>query len=142
MKLIEAQREDWKILLDWRNDQLTRENSLTSHLISEEEHKKWYFNSLENPIRKIYLVELNGEKIGTVRADTENNEIIISWTVAPAFRGKNLGKEMVKLLVDKLNGKIVAIIKENNFASIKIAEFAGLCFEKKEKNLLYYTLIK
>jgi len=41
-----------------------------------------------------------------------------------------------------LNGKIVAVIKETNLASIKVAEYAGLKFDLKKENILYYSIKK
>ena len=131
MELIIATKNDWKILLEWRNDALTRENSINSEMISEADHKKWFFSSLKNPNRKIYLVKDNDVFVGTVRADIDSEKTTISWSVAPVHRGKGYAKRMVKLLVDSIGGSIVAIIKRNNIASIKVAEYAGLKFFKK-----------
>ncbi|MGF6850941.1 hypothetical protein QFZ51_006176 [Chitinophaga sp. W3I9] len=40
MILRKATIEDWKILLDWRNDIETRKNSHKIEIIEEENHKK------------------------------------------------------------------------------------------------------
>ncbi len=142
MQLIEAKKSDWKILLEWRNDITTRENSISSDIISEEEHRNWFLNSLNNSNRKIYIVVEKDNLIGTTRADKVNGTTIISWTVAPNARGKGYGKLMVGLLVKSLYGKILAIVKENNIPSKEIAKYAGLSLNKKERKLLYYTLDK
>jgi len=96
MNFIRAKQEDWKILLEWRNDEKTRNNSINTSIISEAEHKNWFFASLNNPNRIIYIVEENNQKIGTVRVDKQADETYISWTVAPEYRGKGYGKQMVK----------------------------------------------
>ena len=51
MKLRKAIFDDWKILLDWRNDPTTRENSFETGDISEQTHKLWFNDSLLNPYR-------------------------------------------------------------------------------------------
>ena len=74
MIFVKANENDWNILLNWRNEKTTRENSLNSKIITEEEHKKWFFSSLKNSNRIIYIVYDNEEKIGTVRIDFEENK--------------------------------------------------------------------
>jgi len=142
MKLVEAQEKDWKILLEWRNDNLTRKYSITSKNISEKEHKNWLREIINNKKRKLYIVVHKNIPIGTVRADYYDNETIISWTVSPSQRQKGYGKKMVKLLVKNLSGKITAIIKKENLASIAIAESAGLTFKYEKDNLLFYSINK
>jgi len=142
MELVEARMQDWEILLEWRNDSFTRKNSITSDIISKKEHKEWFSNILKDPNSKIYIVKEKNKPIGTVRADKNDDEIIISWTVAPESRGKGYGKQMVKLLVENLSGKVTAIIKNENSASIKVAEFAGLSLELEKDNILFYSITK
>lgn len=137
-----AKVEDCKLLFDWRNDEITRKNSISSDIIPFENHVKWFNESLKNKNRKIYIVFNNNTTVGTTRVDIENKKNIISWTIAPSARGKGYGKLMVKSFVDMLNGEIIAIIKENNTASIKIAEFAGLKLDSIKDNVLAYKLIK
>jgi len=131
-----------KLLFDWRNDEITRTNSISSDIIPFENHIKWFNESLKNINRKIYIVFDNNTTVGTTRVDIVNKKNIISWTIAPSARGKGYGKLMVKSFVDMLNGEIIAIIKENNIASIKIAEFAGLKLDNKKNNILTFKLIK
>ncbi len=141
MKLRKATKEDWNILLDWRNDEFTRINSINSEIISETEHKKWYFNSLKNKNREIFLVEEEDDLVGTLRVDIENRKKIISWTVAPEHRGRGYAKIMVKMLADKLKGHLEAIVKETNIASIKVAEYAGFTRHEKQNGILIFKRI-
>ena len=140
MNLRKAEKNDWEILYDWRNDELTRINSVNTFPITIEEHKKWFFNSLNNNSRAIYIVEENEKPIGTVRKDYIDNKIFISWTIAPTERGKGHAKRMVKMFVEMLNGELYAYIKENNIASVKVAENVGFKKVEIDKGLLVYKL--
>ena len=133
--------EDWKILLDWRNDIDTRKNSHHMELIEEETHKEWLHSKLANENCKLFIAIENEIPVGTVRAefDKQNSEYELFWTVSPDFRGKGIGKTMVKLLVDKLQAKVKAQIKIENIASVKIAEYTGMKLLKEEDGILYYS---
>ncbi len=133
--------EDWRLLLDWRNDIETRKNSHNMKLVDEENHKKWLNSILENEDIRLFIALENKIPIGTVRADfcKHNAEYELSWTISPDYRGKGKGKIMVKLLVDKLQANIKAEIKKGNIASMKIAEYAGMKFKKQEEGVLFYT---
>ena len=138
MNFREAITDEWEVLLKWRNDSATRLNSINTDLITEEDHKKWFFASLNNTKRKIYIAEDQGTKVGTVRKDVKDNEVVISWTVAPEQRGKGYAKKMVKSFTDKLSGNIIAFIKDSNIASIKVAEYSGFKLVEENKGILKY----
>jgi len=40
--LREVTKSDWKVLLEWRNDKITRQNFFNSDSVSVSEHKKYY----------------------------------------------------------------------------------------------------
>ncbi len=133
--------EDWKILLEWRNNLETRKNSHNMGLVEEENHKKWLNSIIVNENRQLFVAFNNEIPVGTVRADfdKQNNEYELSWTIAPDLRVKRIGKKMIKLLADKLRLKIRVEIKNGNIASIKIAEYTGMIFKKEENGVLHYS---
>ncbi|OZB39913.1 MAG: hypothetical protein B7X50_09155 [Alishewanella sp. 34-51-39] len=135
-----ATLQDAECLLLWRNDVETRKFSINKMKITEHQHMEWLHQSLSNPQRKLYIVECQKQPVGTVRVDTKKDCHYISWTVAPDYRGKGIAKNMVKLLVNKLKGRVVAEILPLNTASIKVAEYAGLTFKRLYKDKVYYEL--
>ena len=130
--------EDSDILLKWRNDSQTRKASINVREVKKEEHVQWLHDALQNKNRKIYLAEKNGELVGTVRADYVDLIHELSWTIAPNMRGGGLGNIMVAEIVNQLATKVTAKIKKENKASIRIAEYVGMVFEKEEQGVLYY----
>jgi RimJ/RimL family protein N-acetyltransferase len=126
------------MLLQWRNDLSTREASHSTALIDKNEHVQWLKRTLENENRKLYIAEVDGVPIGTVRADYENPGYELSWTVSPQKRGLGLGRKMVRHLAESITEPIRAEIKEGNMGSIHIAEAAGMVLVSKGNSTLHY----
>jgi RimJ/RimL family protein N-acetyltransferase len=121
MILREATFNDWKTLLDWRNDPSTRENSFTTGEISESTHKQWFTDSLSNEKRKIYILETNLTPVGSIRSDVlDTDKYILSWSIAPNQRGKGYGTKILEIYLQGKKGEFVAEIKSENIASIKM----------------------
>lgn len=139
LSLRPATMEDSDFLLEWRNDPQTRIASHNIEEVQRDEHVQWLHSVLQNKNRKLFLAEEDGELVGTVRADYADLTCELSWTVAPNVRGQGLGKRMVALIINQLTTKIKAKIKKGNQASIRIAEYVGMVFEREEKNVLYYS---
>jgi len=107
-------------------------------LISENEHIQWLKKILANENRKLYVAEIDGIPVGTVRVDSENLGYELSWTVSPTMRSSGIGKAMVSLLAKGIPESVRAEIKVGNIASIRIAEEAGMVFDSEEKGILHY----
>lgn len=147
MELRKATFDDWELLLSWRNDPLTLEQSHSSDLIDKESHQLWLKNTLKSTTRDLYIAINNNIPIGTVRTDYNSihDEYLLSWTIAPIERGKGFGKSMVALLVKTLQKNVCAEVKENNAPSIKVAQYAGLSIDEIKDGVYYfrnYTLCK
>lgn len=143
MMLRKAAKKDSEMLLCWRNDSETRANSLNTNPVGQEEHDAWLDKTLQNPDRLLFIAEEDGEPVGTMRADklSEENGYELSWSVAPEFRGRGLGKKMLTQAVENFKGvNLKAIIKKENIASIKMAEAAGFKQESEEKGILVWVL--
>lgn len=130
---------DLELLLRWRNDLQTRQQSHNSELIELEPHGIWLRSSLSDPNRKLYIAEVAGNPLGTVRVDFLDGKFEISWTIAPTARGKGFGKKIVSLVANQISGEIRAEIKVGNIASIKIAEHAGMLYEREENGILHFS---
>jgi len=67
--------------------------------VGREEHARWLRGILASPKRKIFIAELNGSPVGTVRYDLDGADYELSWTVAPECRGRGVGKSIVRALM-------------------------------------------
>ena len=134
MILRKAKFDDWKILLDWRNDPISRANSFDQNEITEETHKSWFSKSLKNPERSIYILEDKEKKaLGTIRCDlNQDNTKTLSWNINPSNRGQGYGSLILKIFMESNDGNFIAEIKEDNIASIKMAEKNGFVQHSKQ----------
>lgn len=121
-----ATMEDAETLFRWRNDPVTRANSISQDLVPWDNHVAWLSASLKRPDRKILIAGFI--PVGTVRFDTVGDITEMSWTVAPEARGKGVGFQMV--LAASEGKSLVAKILKHNLASQKIAAKAGFSMLK------------
>jgi RimJ/RimL family protein N-acetyltransferase len=132
MQLRKATHNDWKILLDWRNDPTTKENSFNQDKISLKTHRLWFNDSLLNPQRNIYILEDNLTSVGSIRSDNIlHNQYLLSWSIAPNQRGKGYGNKILEIYLQEKTGKFIAEIKPENIASIKMVQKNG--FAKQDE---------
>jgi RimJ/RimL family protein N-acetyltransferase len=121
-----ATEADARLLFNWRNDDETRRSSLNREPVAWSDHVRWLAASLQRPDRRLMVAEMNGEPVGTVRLDRAAGQSELSWTVAPAHRGRGLGKAMVaQALAETEAAVVIASIRADNIASLRIAESCG-----------------
>lgn len=133
-----ATLQDADLLLEWRNDPATR---LASHDTAEtprDAHYSWLTESLSNPHRKLFIAQEIGVDVGTLRADFSDGAWTLSWTVAPAARGRGVAKRMVAMLAQQIREPLRAEIKVENTASARVAEHAGLKYFREINGVLHY----
>ena len=113
--------KDAELLYEWKNDKATIENSITKRGVTMEEHLKWLESVIENPMRQLYILDIDGVSVGQLRLDIEKltvqeenkygNEAIsecgresenmsqiiaeISYGLGAEHRGKGFGKVLV-----------------------------------------------
>lgn len=148
-----ATMSDAAILLQWRNDPETRKQSHDQEEVALVDHHVWLSDSLQNLNRKLFIAWQKTmepfcsnynrtsiiEPIGTIRTDYEPDVYELSWTIAPEFRRKGIGKKIVCMIANHLSDKnIRAEIKSNNLASVKIALHCDMKINFEEGNILHY----
>jgi len=136
-----ATKSDWEVLLEWRNDKITRHNSFNFDFVSVSEHKEYINNTIVNPNRKLFILEYNAIPVGSIREDRlKKDEFKLSYTISPMYRGKKIGQIMMSLyLIDK-KGSFLCEVKEENIPSIKMIEKMGFKIFNTEKRVNFYKL--
>lgn len=139
IKPVEKNDKNAKLLMEWRNDEITREMSFNQDLKMWDIFKNEFYNNyFNNTIHPLFAV-LNDDKIGLVSFvdDKDTKELIININISPEHRGKKLGSIIIKNAIDyiknnyKLNHNIIAHIKDKNIPSIKTFEKVGFKFQEK-----------
>jgi len=64
-----VKESDWKILLEWRNDIITRKNSSNSEIVKKSEHIQYLKDTIKNPNRNLFILSSNKIPVGTIRED-------------------------------------------------------------------------
>ncbi len=138
--------EDSAFLLELRNDPITRSNSFQTSEITQAEHEQWYARALQDPDTAIYLltsvIDEEEYRFGQLRLHFEGGAAVISYTIAPRYRGHGLGRELLRLAEDAARLRpgttmLVGEVKKQNEASKK--SFRSLNYQESElgDHLLY-----
>lgn len=122
--------EDSALLLAWKNDRVSLENSFTSIPVTAQEHEKWFQNELGNNRSAMYLTELDGKPVSLVRFSCHEQKAVIGITVGPESRGQRLAARSLVLACGRYfrhfpHHTVEAYIKTGNTASFKAFRSAG-----------------
>ena len=132
---------DWDFLLEWRNDNITRQNSFNSEIISINAHKEYINNILINSDRNLYILEYNEIPVGTLREDRIEKDIFeLSYTISPMYRGKKIGQIMMSLYLIEKKGSYLCRVNEENLPSIKMIKKLGFKLFKTENRINFYKI--
>ncbi len=149
ISILRATQEDLKDIWEWRNDELTKEMSITTDSVSWETHRNWYNKALANSCQYLYLGFTNtNDKIGICRFDLDKTTNIaeVSINLNPKLRGKKLSSQLLSLAIAKFHEEqsacLVATIKKQNIGSIKCFTKSGFIFEREDDKLKYYKKVK
>ena len=137
-----ASIDDNKMLLEWRNDLDTRRSSYQSDLISIETHMVWLNERLANPSGRLWIAEEKGVAVGTIRSDPVDSGWKLSWTVAPLHRRRSIGKIMLRAAVGLLDGVLLAEIRSDNVASLRVAAAVGFEFNAQKDGMTFWSYQK
>jgi UDP-2,4-diacetamido-2,4,6-trideoxy-beta-L-altropyranose hydrolase len=81
----------------WRDHPPSRAMYLSTDEIPLESHRRWFFASLEDPLRHMYIGEISNEKIGICRFDIglDSDTAEVFLTLNPAMCGKKLSGQFL-----------------------------------------------
>ena len=131
----EIKKEDCMKIFEIANDDDVRQNSFNSEKIRLKDHKQWFKNILQVDSTKFYVLEFNGDSIGQLRFDFDEEFPVISISLNKKYRGLGLSKYLLSKGLDYLDKheKIVAYIKQDNLRSISFFKSMGF---KKESDVV------
>lgn len=139
-----ATTADAAMLLAWRNDPLTRQQSRSTELVALGQHIGWLESVLADAGRRLFVGEVGGVAVGTGRLDVlPDARVEVSWTIAPEHRGRGLGTALVAALVAAAQREfpgatLYAEIKDDNAPSQAVATRAGFQLEESVGGMGHY----
>ncbi|MES2131546.1 MAG: UDP-2,4-diacetamido-2,4,6-trideoxy-beta-L-altropyranose hydrolase [Bacteroidota bacterium] len=130
-------QNDGKLIYDWNNDKVTRQNSYNQSAIKYDDHLKWFHGKIKDNTVCFLLFSFNTVPAGCVRIECREKENIVGITIAPEMRRKKLAGIMLKQSADYFfktyfKTEITAYIKKDNIPSLKSFENAGYVIQDLE----------
>ena len=117
-------KDDCDIILDWRNDPISRLNSRNKNIISKKDHTNWFNSKLNSTTDITLLAKVRHINLATVRYDKVSNKVFeVSINISPKFRKIGLSKKILNLSEKEIKSKnllLKAFVYKENLASIKL----------------------
>lgn len=145
--------DDSAKLLLWRNDPVTRENSLTTEPVSKDDHEQWFSTTLQREDRVIYIAEVSctsnqQDSCGMCRFDIsqDGKSAVVSINLNPQYRGQGLSLPIllrsINAFAQEFQGimSLDAEIRESNLPSINIFTKAGFTKIDVDSEVGHYSL--
>jgi UDP-4-amino-4,6-dideoxy-N-acetyl-beta-L-altrosamine N-acetyltransferase len=96
--------DDSQRLLDWRNRPEVSAYMYTDHLISPDEHARWFAGALAAAERRYWIIELDGEPVGLANLagiDAARRRCEWAYYLAePKTRGRGVGAVVEFMVID------------------------------------------
>ena len=123
-----AELGDSRDVWTWRNDADARSASRETAPVPWDVHEAWFARALAEPTKTL-LIGIDPEtrdKVGLVRLDLlESGQRLVGVNVAPAWRGRGYGALLLKKALERQDGALVAEVRPDNKASIRLFERLG-----------------
>lgn len=99
-------------MLAWRNMPEIRRWMYTDHVISQEEHDRWFAGALSDPSRRYWIIELDGLAVGLANlADYSPAQRRTAWAyylADPSVRGRGVGAYVEYFVIEHVFGELGA----------------------------------
>jgi RimJ/RimL family protein N-acetyltransferase len=139
MQLRRATIDDALDVLEWRNDPQSVAASKTG-AVNRDTHLAWFPKAVVDEQRAIFIAEEDGRKIGMIRFDRDERAWTVSINLAPDQRGKGYGDRILSAGINAIGSPpLIAEIKDDNIASIRLFERCGFRRISHEDGWLHYT---
>src|SRR4051795_5495694 len=126
--LRDADIGDAERLREWRNDPTAVATSLTGRRVEADEHASWLEALLDNPGRRLWVVQLDGEPAGSLRLDKmDDGRVEVSIALDTAVRGRGVGRTALGLaaVACPWPGEVLARVRADNVPSLRAFAAAG-----------------
>lgn len=114
--------DDKLLLLKWRNDQITRMNSFSEDVVTEEEHAGWLEKKISDPDCLLFLMFSGDDPVGHIRIDRCGDIGEVSYVIAPNMRNRGFGTRILALAEQEISRNVramVGFVKQGNEYSEK-----------------------
>lgn len=136
LRLRLATQEDCDLLFEWANDVECRRNSFSQGNIEYDTHVKWFSARLQDMKSSLFLAVEDSTEVGMLRLDYDENQAVISYSVAVEQRKKGYGRKILQLAENYVREHkeniqvLIGEVKKDNIISMR--KFEELGYEKKD----------
>jgi len=95
IKIRPARQDDSEKLFEWRNHPTVRAVSWNTEIINLEDHQEWFTSVMTDPDRLLLIGQREGEPVGVVRFDIQDNAAEVSIYLVPGIKEPGLGRAML-----------------------------------------------
>jgi spore coat polysaccharide biosynthesis protein SpsF len=132
---------DAAFMLACRNDQAAVRHSITGRPIDVVDHARWFAAHLDDPASPMWIGEVDGKRVGTVRLTVRGGIAEIGIAVDPVLRGHGHAGALLSALLDELRGDqqvvdLVARVHPENTASMRAFERVGFHPDQDEEGFV------
>lgn len=126
---------DLEVVLQWRNHSTIHENMFSQKKITVNQHRRWFEISVNDPSRKLLILELGGLPSGFVQFSGLRDGGVAEWGfyVAPGSErgtGRLLGISALRFGFETAQlSKVWSQVISNNISSIKFHKRLGFLEE-------------
>lgn len=139
LRLRDAVDADAELLLEWRNEPLTRSNSFSEEVVNGDDHQAWFSSRMAaRDQTRIWILMDDEHPAGQARFEKRGaDRAEVSISIDASFRGRGLAVELLRrsapracqeLDVREIRGKV----KSSNAASLAAFARAGFTREDDE----------
>ena len=137
-----ANKSDCEDILKWRNDEISQKMSFNSKTITPKMHQAWFFKVLNNNNKVMYIGELDNDKVGVCRFEFDESRLVSAVSINMNHLRGRLRQIIFKIFSSEIyrNNKnnIVAKVRSDNLASIKIFTHSGFEIIQDKDNKIYF----
>ena len=133
--------DDCRLLWEWVNEPGVRSFAFQSHFIPWEEHRAWFAAKRVDPCWVMFIVldEIR-RPVGQVRFEPQDQDgaaTEVAISIGREWRGRGYGTEAIRLACEAYRrmgqaARVVACIKPENVASLRIFEKAGFVLQGRQ----------
>jgi len=144
VNLRKAEKRDIKFLFNLRNEKYVYENSRVKRPVEWDEHNNWVEAVVAGKTNKeLYIIESEGEGVGQLRLDFDNNEAEVSISLFKSSHSKGVATRALLIAVtnpdvSKRVNRLIAEVNKNNPASQRLFEKVGFHLREQEGDWLKY----
>ena len=144
LSLRAAENGDLEKTYQWAIDPVIRSFSFNNSTISHREHTAWFRSKISDSSCVFLIGSYHDKVIGSIRFDTLQDEMVISYLIDPSFHNQGLGVVLLKKGIEWMYEmgdvsvqRICGYVKKENIASRKAFERLGFK-EAHEKDVIKY----